>query len=111
MSSGSLRDTRRASHALAYVIGWSKYGGYHKVEIFKASVSREGGVRSIGDPWDNVEKALLKPPQFVSDADLSILRLLWLGRSRDGYGSYGGFALQSPNELAPEKRTPRSLLS
>ncbi|MBW8830664.1 MAG: SWIM zinc finger family protein, partial [Burkholderiales bacterium] len=98
------KKPKPSPHALAYVITRPKYSSHHKVEIFKASLAREGGVRSIGDPWENVEKALLKPPQFVSDADLSILRLLWLGRSRDVYDGYGGFALQGGNGAAALER-------
>jgi len=100
------KKPKPSQHALAYVITPPKYGGHHKVELFKASV-REGGVRSIGDPWDNVEKALLKPPQFVSDADLSILRLLWLGRSRDTYYGYG-LELHGSNGAAALERMAKT---
>ena len=32
-------------------------------------------------PWNNVDRALIQPPQFVEDSDLPILRLLWAGRN------------------------------
>ncbi|MDQ9634327.1 hypothetical protein RF085_26875, partial [Serratia marcescens] len=50
------------------------------------------------DRWQNVEKALVEPPKFVSEEDLSILRGLWLGRSHAAYT--GGFALQGATGAA-----------
>ena len=78
----------KPTHTLAYVLGWSRYHQRHEVEIFKARRNTDGTIRSIDDPWHNVEAALLKPPKFVTDDDLVILRGLWLGRSREDYGSF-----------------------
>lgn len=84
----------KSTQALVYALAWSRYDRRHEVQFFKAGVGRDGGIRAIGDSWNNVEKALLKPPQFIGDDDLAILRLLWMGRSRVGYG---GFALSGVN--------------
>ncbi|MGU7773710.1 DEAD/DEAH box helicase [Burkholderia sp. MR1-5-21] len=83
---GSKKATARASHALAYVIT-SSYQGYPQIVLYKARVTADGSIRSLEDAWHNIENALVKPPKFVSEEDLPILRGLWLGRSR---GSYGG---------------------
>jgi hypothetical protein len=54
----------------------------------RSSCSRRGsacarrGPFAIDEPWSNVEAALIKPPKFVSEDDLVILRSLWLGHSR-----------------------------
>jgi len=80
---------KKPTHALIYVLEWSRYHRRHEVEFFKATVDKDGSIRSIGEPWDNVDRALLNPPKFVREDDLALLRLLWLARSRDGYGGYG----------------------
>lgn len=68
-------------HALAYLIAWSHYND-PEVLLYKARASAEGTVRSFEDPWHNVEQALIKPPRFVAESDLPILRGLWLNRTR-----------------------------
>ncbi len=84
----------KSTQALVYVLVPSTYGSHSEVVFFKASLDRDGHIRAIGDSWSNVENALLKPPQFITEEDLSILRLLWLGRSKNGYG---GFSLSGAN--------------
>ncbi len=58
----------------------------------------DGTIRSLDDPWQNVEKALIEPPKFVSKEDLPILRGLWLGRSHASYS--GSFGLQGTTGAA-----------
>lgn len=86
----------KATHALAYVIGQSYRGC--EIYLYKACVGADGTIRSVDDRWQNVEKALVEPPKFVSEEDLSILRGLWLGRSHAAYT--GGFALQGTTGAA-----------
>ncbi|MFX1689714.1 DEAD/DEAH box helicase [Paraburkholderia sp. A2RI-6] len=78
----------RSTHALAYVIAGS-YRGSPEIFLYKARVSTDGSIRALDDAWQNVEKALVQPPKFVSEEDLPILRGLWLGRSRNYTGSFG----------------------
>jgi superfamily II DNA or RNA helicase len=80
------RAGARVSHALAYVITGA-YQGYPQIVLYKSRVAADGTIRSIEDAWHNIENALVKPPKFVSEEDLPILRGLWLGRSR---GSFAG---------------------
>ena len=80
--------TTISPQALVYALAWSSYERRYEVHFFKASRTREGNIRTVGDSWNNVEKALLKPPQFISEDDLVILRLLWMGRAHSGYGGY-----------------------
>ncbi|SAL07049.1 SNF2-related protein [Caballeronia calidae] len=96
-SSAGKRASPRASHALAYVITGA-YEGYSQIVIYKSRVSTDGTIRSLDDAWYNIEKALVKPPKFVSEDDLPILRGLWLGRSRDSFG--GQFSLQGTTGAA-----------
>jgi superfamily II DNA or RNA helicase len=76
------------THALAYQLGWSRYQQRHEIQLFKARLDSEGVIRSIDEPWSNVEAALIKAPKFVSDDDLVILRSLWLGHSRQNHGHF-----------------------
>lgn len=53
------------------------------IGIYKARMSADGQLQGALEEWNNVERALIKPPQFVSDDDLPLLRLLW--RQREKY--------------------------
>ena len=89
----------KPTHALVYALSCSTYSSHHVVEFFKASVAKDGSVRSVVDSWNNVEKSLLKPAQYISDEDLAILRLLWVGRARSSSYS-GAFELFGTNGAA-----------
>jgi len=78
------KQAAKVKHALAYVIAGA-HRGSPEVFLYKARVAADGAIRALGDPWQNVEKALIQPPAFVVEEDLPILRGLWLGRTR-GYG-------------------------
>ncbi|MDE1182540.1 DEAD/DEAH box helicase [Paraburkholderia sp.] len=81
------------THVLAYVLGWSMHTQRHEIQLFKARLGIDGEVRSIDEAWSNVEAALVKPPKFVVEEDLVILRALWLGRSPN----QGHFVLRGAN--------------
>jgi hypothetical protein len=72
----------KPTHALAYMLAWSGHDD-PEVLLYKARVNAEGIIRSFDDPWHNLEQALVKPPRFVADIDLPILRGLWLNRTRE----------------------------
>ena len=86
----------RPTHSLVYVFS-RDYSGKPTVSLHKARVSADGTVGKPEDYWDNLEAALLKPPKFVTEADLPILRGLWLCRRRD-YGS--GYDFTGPTGAA-----------
>jgi len=91
-------STPKATVALAYVICPSYRG--HEVTLYKARVKPDGTIRTLDEPWNNVEAALVKPMKFLSEEDLTLLRRLWFGRDRHDYGglvlrgSSGGDLLQ-----------------
>ncbi|RKT21621.1 SNF2 family DNA or RNA helicase [Paraburkholderia sp. RAU2J] len=76
------------TQTLAYRLNWSNFHMRHEVVLYRARCNPDGMVVEVDEPWDNVEAALLKQPKFVSDEDLSILRGLWLGRSREDFGQF-----------------------
>ncbi|KAF1010836.1 MAG: SNF2-related protein [Burkholderia sp.] len=78
----------KATHALAYVIA-NSYRASPEIFIYKARIGTDGAIRSFDEPWQNVENALVKPPKFVVEEDLSILRGLWLDRSGRYSSSFG----------------------
>ncbi len=80
------REPRRkaVTEALYYVLG-SPDGLGWSVSFVKARRNADGGIGGRPTDWNNVERALLQPPRFIAEADLPILRLLWLHRSRSYY--------------------------
>jgi len=85
-------DAQKASaprtQTLAYQLNWSSFHKRHEVVLYRARCNAAGAVVAVDEAWGNVEAALLKQPKFVSDEDLSILRGLWLGRSREDFGQF-----------------------
>ncbi|WP_027801735.1 DEAD/DEAH box helicase [Paraburkholderia dilworthii] len=76
------------TETLAYRLNWSDFHMRHEVALYRARCHPDGRIVSVGETWGNVEAALVKQPGFVSDEDLSILRGLWLGRSREDFGQF-----------------------
>ena len=70
---------------LCYVLTRSAYTGAYVFGTYKGRLDAEGTLTGRLEEWGNVERALLKPPQFVTEADLPILRLLWQQRDRHGF--------------------------
>ena len=76
------KPTLRAER-LCYVLMKSINSDSYIVGTYKAKMSADGQLQGRMEEWSNVERALIKPPQFVTDEDLPILRLLF--RQRDKY--------------------------
>lgn len=70
---------------LCYAITLSAYTGKHVFEIYKGRLDAGGKLTGRLEDWSNIERALVKPPQFVTEEDMPILRLLWQQRDRDDY--------------------------
>ena len=78
---------------LCFVLTKSAFVGGHVFGIYKGKLDAAGKLQGRLEEWSNVEKSFVKPPQFVTEADLSILRLLWKQRDKYDYfpvkGPYG----------------------
>jgi superfamily II DNA or RNA helicase len=74
--------------ALAYQLGWSRLHQRHEIQLLKARRDADGDIRALDEPWSQVEAALIKPPKFVTDDDLVILRSLWLDHARERHGHF-----------------------
>lgn len=59
--------------------------GAGQISLLKAKPGPDGRPSQAGTDWNGVERALVRPPQFVAEDDIAILRLLWAQRSRDYY--------------------------
>ncbi|HEU0233507.1 MAG TPA: DEAD/DEAH box helicase [Gallionella sp.] len=70
---------------LCYVLTKSAYTGSHVIGIYKGKLDAEGRLLGRLEEWSNVERALVRPPQFVTEEDLTILRLLWKQRDKHDY--------------------------
>lgn len=75
----------RQRESLYYVLSHSPTLGSVDVSIRKARPLADGSMPAGADSWNNIERALLNPPSFVTREDQAILRLLWLVRDREGY--------------------------
>lgn len=85
-----------ASHVIAYVLAWSTYHLRHEIQLYKSRLNGDGTLRDLGQPWSNVEAALVRPPKFVTNEDLMILSGLRLERAPTA----SGFVLQGASGAA-----------
>jgi superfamily II DNA or RNA helicase len=67
---------------LCYAISTSDSADGYTFGLYKGKLDAEGQLTGRLEEWSNVERALIKPPQFVAEEDLPILRLLWQQRDR-----------------------------
>ena len=72
--------------ALFYVLysAWDN-GRDWSVRFVKARRNEHGQPSGTLNEWNNVERAMISPPRFVSEEDLVILRQLWAHRSKARY--------------------------
>ncbi len=76
------RKAASSSQGLAWAIGRHPVMHFVEVRPYKIKLDAAGVIRSVDDPWRNIEPAFAKPPAFVREADLAILRLLWSHRDK-----------------------------
>lgn len=67
---------------LCYALMKSFNSDSYIVGVYKAKMAADGQLQGQMEEWSNMERALIKPPQFVSEEDLPILRLLWKQREK-----------------------------
>jgi len=70
---------------LCYVLTKSAYSGAYVFGTYKGKLDADGRLTGRFEEWGNVERALIKPPQFITEEDLPILRMLWQQRDRYDY--------------------------
>ncbi len=75
------KPSLRPEH-LCYALMKSFNSSGYFVGTYKAKMSADGQLLGSMEEWNNVERALIKPPMFVTDEDLPILRLLWKQREK-----------------------------
>jgi hypothetical protein len=78
-----------AALGLVYVLGSSRIMRTAEVALHKVRLSPDGSFQTLDRPWTNLDAALVKQPKFVSDDDMSIVRGLVIGRSRNDFGGFG----------------------
>jgi len=77
------RKTAKSDLGLIYLLEWAPRQQCYAVGMYKARRNADGNWSRPGESWNNVQAALLKPPKFIVDEDLSILRALWATRKSD----------------------------
>ncbi len=83
---------------LCYALTKSFNTGGYAIGIYKGKVDAEDKFLGKLDEWNSIERALIKPPQFVAEEDLAIFRLLWA--QRDAYGGFSVMGAQGDEILA-----------
>jgi superfamily II DNA or RNA helicase len=69
---------------LFYLLHWTNDAGAFGVTVHK------GRDPESAEEWWSIDRALMKPPPFVGEDDMSILRLLWIERTHDvGLRAFG----------------------
>ncbi len=80
-----------SKQGLAYVLTWPYQADQAtppQILLYKGNRGKSGAFTQVRDPWNNIDAALVHPPQFVDAADLRILRALLLNRRSDDYGRF-----------------------
>ena len=77
---------------LCYALTPSSHAEGYVIVIYKGKTDGEGRLLGGLEEWHNVERALIKPPQYVTEEDLPLLRLLW--KQRDKYDGFRVAAAQ-----------------
>ena len=73
-----------ARQQLFYLLKWTADRRQFGIEI------RKGKYAESAEEWWKIERALVTPPQFVSEEDLGILRLIWAERNHEtGLRAFG----------------------
>jgi superfamily II DNA or RNA helicase len=71
-------------HQLFYMLHWTPDARGFGVTVHK------GREPDAAEEWWSIDRALIKPPQFVNEEDLGILRLLWADRTYEtGLRAFG----------------------
>ena len=98
----------KAAEGIHYVIEWAPLFERYHLYLLKGRFDH-GRPTPGTTPWQNLERALVQPPQFVREEDLAIFRLLRRATGRLGY--WEGLALDGdfPGEaLALIRETGRA---
>ena len=77
------RKTAKVEFNLMYRLEWSSRQQCFALAMYKTRRGTGVGTQRPGETWNNVQAALLKPPKFITDEDLPILRALWTTRKSD----------------------------
>ncbi len=68
---------------LCYAITATSHAGDYAFGLYKGKLDAGGRLTGRLEEWSNVERALIKPPQFIAEEDMPVLRLLWQQRDRN----------------------------
>ncbi|MFO1387030.1 MAG: DEAD/DEAH box helicase [Chitinivorax sp.] len=88
------RKPSKQAFVLFYVLCRSSTSQQYYVTFLKAK-RHDNGTPYGYEEWNNVERAIMKPPQFVAEDDVTILRLLWMQNDRNS--NFYGYKLAGKN--------------
>lgn len=73
----------RSELGLVYLLEWAQRQQCYAAAMYKVRRGSEAMLNKSGESWNNISAALLKPPKFIAEEDLPILRGLWHTRKSD----------------------------
>jgi superfamily II DNA or RNA helicase len=82
----SAPKTAPRAERLCYVLARNIHTGEYAINLYKGRPDSTGRIQGKLEIWDRVERSLVNPPQYVTEEDLGLLRLLW--KLRDKYGGF-----------------------
>lgn len=75
----------KRSEQLFYLLRLNSYSNSYEIYIEKGRADENGRPLPSAQGWNNIERALLQPPKFVDEDDVTVLRALWAMRSKNRY--------------------------
>lgn len=82
------KPRNRPTHALYYAFEPQGRLGRSLLHLYKVRLDRDGRPNGERERWYNIDQALMKPPSFINEDDLPLLRLIRAeARKENGYWS------------------------
>lgn len=85
------RQKASKNQRIIYGIRHSESGVDVEVEFYKARFRNDNTISGGLEHWSNVDKAIVTPPTFLDESDLSILRRLFITQGKNDWGNRSYF--------------------
>lgn len=87
------KPKNRPTHAIFYAFDPHSWQSRSRLHLYKIRLGRDGEPTADAERWYNIDQALMKPPSFVAEEDLPLLRSIRNEARKEG-GYWGGIPLE-----------------
>lgn len=87
------KSRNRPSHAIFYAFDPHSWQSRSRLHLYKIRLDRDGNPTPDAERWFNIDQALMKPPSFVVEEDLPLLRSIRNEARKEG-GYWAGTPLE-----------------